>query len=67
MATRRDEIYLRVLKNISRLSAANEWNIFQYDSEGSGTNDIIPEQSQDRFAPSRLFWTVCDLACNVGQ
>ena len=29
MAARRYEIYLRVLKKISRLSPANEWNIFQ--------------------------------------
>ena len=28
MAARRYEISLRVLKNISRVSAANEWNIF---------------------------------------
>ena len=28
MAVRRYEISLQVLKNISRLSAANEWNIF---------------------------------------
>ena len=31
MAARRYEIYLRVLKNISRVSAANEWNIFQHE------------------------------------
>ena len=30
MAARRYEISLRVLKNISRVSAANEWNIFQH-------------------------------------
>ena len=28
MAARRYEIFLRVLENISRVSAANEWNIF---------------------------------------
>ena len=31
MAARRYEISLRVLKNISRVSAANEWNIFQHE------------------------------------
>ena len=31
MAARRYEIYLRELKNISRVSAANEWNIFQHE------------------------------------
>ena len=33
MAARRYEIYLRVLKNISRVSAANEWNIFQHEKK----------------------------------
>ena len=31
MAARRYEISLRVLKNISRVSAANELNIFQHE------------------------------------
>ena len=31
MAARRYEISLQVLKNISRVSAANEWNIFQHE------------------------------------
>ena len=31
MAAGRYEIYLRVLKNISWVSAANEWNIFQHE------------------------------------
>ena len=31
MAARRYEISLRVLTNISRVSAANEWNIFQHE------------------------------------
>ena len=33
MAARRYEIYLRVLKNISRVSAANEWNNFQHEKK----------------------------------
>ena len=33
MATRRYEISLRVLKNISQVSAANEWNIFSRREE----------------------------------
>ena len=33
MAARRYEISLRVLKNISRVSAANEWNIFSTRKE----------------------------------
>ena len=33
MAERRYEISLRVLKNISRVSAANEWNIFQHSKK----------------------------------
>ena len=33
MAARRYEISLRVLKNISRVSAANEWNIFSTREE----------------------------------
>ena len=33
MAARRYEISLRVLKNISRVSAANEWNIFNTTRE----------------------------------
>ena len=31
MAAQRCEISLRVLKNISRVSAANKWNIFQHE------------------------------------
>ena len=31
MAAQRYEICLRVLKNISRVSAGNEWNIFQHE------------------------------------
>ena len=33
MAARRYEIYLRVLKNITRVSAANEWNNFQHEKK----------------------------------
>ena len=41
MATRRYEIYPRVLKNISRVSAANEWNIFQHKINFVSPSDLI--------------------------
>ena len=31
MAVKRYEISLQVLKNVSRVSAANEWNIFEHE------------------------------------
>ena len=41
MAARRYEISLRVLKNISRVSAANEWNIFSTRETMDGEECIM--------------------------
>ena len=73
MATRRYEISLWVLKNISRVSAANEWNIFNTRREISylqaaikcsinfyymNTNEIPNHFTETVFSSAR-----CDLLC----
>ena len=63
MAARRYEISLRVLKNISRVSAANEWNIFQHEKR----NFVSPSDHVIFFLLYKILTMQQNMLCSLFQ